>query len=281
MKDKSIWPQSYQSASSVTINLDGQYRWMGLYPDKSDSQLKALKVMGQNSIENGLPRMLAVLEQQAVKATFFVSGTIARHYPDLIKQIDNAGHELASFGDQNENYALLNTQQQEKLIINSKKSIENIVGHSIYGFRAPEGELTTQTLQLAKKAGYRYSSNLFSDIKPFQNKIGDQQTLLEIPSSWALNDLPYFIANFEPVEPAGQCRISNYDDVLNNWKFEIDGYRQLHGCSVFQLNSQASSTLGRLQLFKKLLIYLKQNSDIWLATCGQIAQQTAASEGVQ
>lgn len=267
------WPYQFESACVISINLDAEFRWLGQYPDLKDDDMKALTVMAKNSTTNGLPRMLALLKKHAVKGTFFVSGAFAKHYPTVVSTIAAAGHEIASLGYQDENMALLTQQQQQEKIVAAKTIIEKIIGTPIHGFRAPDGELTEETLELAKAAGFDYSSNLFSELKPFKYPLKNEDSITEIPLSWALDDLPYFIANFEPVQPAGQNRISNYQDVLTNWKYEIKGYNELHGCSVLQFNPQSIGNLGRLHIFDEVLGFVATQKNIWTATAQEVAQQ--------
>jgi peptidoglycan/xylan/chitin deacetylase (PgdA/CDA1 family) len=45
-------------------------------------------------MEEGLPKLLDLFKKEGVKATFFVTGTMAEQYPDLIYRIPREGHEL-------------------------------------------------------------------------------------------------------------------------------------------------------------------------------------------
>ncbi len=61
------------------------------------------------------------------------------------------------------------------------EAIQNVCGVTPVGFRAPEGELTLDTLRIAKKYGMHYSSNLCDDDRPYQKDLEMGETLLEIP----------------------------------------------------------------------------------------------------
>ena len=94
-----------------------------------------------------------------VRCTFFVLGWIAKRVPHLVREIQSRGHEVASHG--------INHTLSNKLLINdlkielndSKKLIEDILGSSIYGFRAPSFSINENVLKAAEDAGYLYSSS--------------------------------------------------------------------------------------------------------------------------
>ncbi len=271
MRDPQIWPADHTAACAVTINLDGEFRWEEQYPSLENKDIVPLRVMAKNSMEQGVPRILATLNKYHVKATFFISKKILLRYSKVIQQIIDQGHEIASFSNGSENLALLDPKEQKKLMANSKDALEQKIGRAIKGFRAPDGELTQITLEIAEEEGFKYSSNLFSDNRPFLYSLPSEQSILEIPSSWALCDLPYFIANLTPSEPSGQCRIPNYDKVLNNWKWECIGSIQEKGCCVLQFNSQTIASLGRIYLLDKFLEFILEKQELWIATCEEIS----------
>ena len=81
-------------------------------------------------------------------------------------------------------------------------AIEKVCGVTPKGFRSPEGELTLDTLRIAKKNGLVYSSNLCDDDRPYWKDLGEDK-ILEIPIHWVNYDLPYFAFNYHPAYP---CR---------------------------------------------------------------------------
>lgn len=92
-------------------------------------------------MERKLPQMLArilrLLEEQGVQATFFCLGWVAREYPQLIREIDRAGHEIGSHSDI---HTLIFEQSPEAFgdeLRRSKDSIEQVLGKAVRAFRAP------------------------------------------------------------------------------------------------------------------------------------------------
>jgi polysaccharide deacetylase family protein (PEP-CTERM system associated) len=96
------------------------------------------------------------------KATFFVLGWIAQRLPDLVKEINNRGHEVANHG----NHHNICTKQSTKEIFNDLKAgkgiLEDITGQKIYGYRAPSFAINNDILKIIKDTGHVYDSSFNS-----------------------------------------------------------------------------------------------------------------------
>lgn len=277
------WPDGAACAVMITVNLDGAYAARSFDADVDVTEGSSAEIMARDGMEAGLPRLLSVLDDYDVKATFFVQGRTASSFPESLQLILEKGHEIGCRGHENENLALLTQDEQLKIIKQSREAIRNNCGVTPTGFRAPGGELTLETLNIAKDLGFLYSSSLSDDDTPYfldvythatsdDALVSDNEAppahelLLEIPIHAALYDYPYFVFHFDPPIPQGQSRISFGDDVLTNWKWEFDGYHQYGGCFVLQLDPQITGSQGRIYLLEELLAYMKHKGNCWFAT---------------
>lgn len=93
------------------------------------------------------------------KATFFILGWIAERLPTLVRQIRDRGHEVASHGDNHHLCTALDKNQLAQDLLTSKKRLEDITGHAVYGYRAPSFAINDQVLEMIKQAGYLYDSS--------------------------------------------------------------------------------------------------------------------------
>ena len=115
-------------------------------------------------VEANIERILALMADGNVKATFFTLGWIAERYPAMVKRIVAAGHELASHG-----YGHLRASDQDLAaftedITSSKKLLEDLGGQAVLGYRAPSFSIGTANLWALDAllgAGYRYSSSIY------------------------------------------------------------------------------------------------------------------------
>nr|MBV0879119.1 DUF3473 domain-containing protein [Noviherbaspirillum sp. L7-7A] len=115
-------------------------------------------------VERNVERILGLLKERDVKATFFTLGWIAERYPQVVRAIVDGGHELASHG-----YAHLRASDQSAEefrddISRSKALLEDISGQQVLGYRAPSFSIGTRNLwalDTLRNAGYRYSSSIY------------------------------------------------------------------------------------------------------------------------
>jgi len=109
-------------------------------------------------------RILAFLDEKNVKTTFFALGEIAAAFPELIRRIARAGHELGVHGYDHRKAFELSPEQMREQISRTRKMLEDLTGDEIRGFRAPAFSIrpdTTWVLELLAEEGFAYDSSIF------------------------------------------------------------------------------------------------------------------------
>ncbi|MCL1941033.1 MAG: polysaccharide deacetylase family protein [Synergistaceae bacterium] len=264
------WPNGKGPAVLVTLNLDAGLFAKAYHPDVK-IEGSSYERKGKTGLELRLERILGVLESCGVKCTAFVPGWTAERYPWAVRLLHERGHEVGSRAYAQENLALLSSRDQKDAIEKGAGIIKDVCGCFPKGFRAPWGEITTETLEIVHELGFLYSSSLNDEDVPYFNKLEPSgRLLLEIPVHWALCDLPYFIFDFFPPIPYGQSRISCFEKVLLNWKWEYDGACRCNSCYVLQLDPTTMGEPGNIFMLEELLEYMKRAGDPWFATCGEV-----------
>jgi polysaccharide deacetylase family protein (PEP-CTERM system associated) len=115
-------------------------------------------------VEGNTSRILDILDEFGVKATFFVLGWIAERKPGLVREIARRGHEVASHG-----YGHQRVYNQTRLefrddIRSSKALLEDLCGAPVHGYRAPSYSISRACLWAYDElldAGYGYDSSVF------------------------------------------------------------------------------------------------------------------------
>ena len=114
-------------------------------------------------VEDNVARILDMFAQADVKATFFTLGWVARRHPRMIRQIADAGHEIASHGyDHARVFNFTPKEFAEDLKI-ARSILEDCSGQMVTGYRAPSFSIDRRNLWafdvLAEQA-YAYSSSV-------------------------------------------------------------------------------------------------------------------------
>jgi peptidoglycan-N-acetylglucosamine deacetylase len=93
------------------------------------------------------------------KATFFVLGWIAEKLPQLVREIAERGHEVASHGCYHDLPSKMSTHELRQDLIDSRQRLEEITGTPVSGYRAPSFAIDDKILATVAASGYRYDSS--------------------------------------------------------------------------------------------------------------------------
>ncbi|EGC1016289.1 polysaccharide deacetylase [Campylobacter coli] len=202
--------------------------------------------------EVGIPRLLKLFKKYNIPATWFAPGHSIETFPEQMKMIVDAGHEIGAHGYSHENPIAMSAKQEEDVLLKSIELIEKISGKKPSGYVAPWWEFSNITNELLLKHGIKYDHSLMhNDFTPYYVRVGDKWTkidyskdakewmkplvrgqetdLIEIPANWYLDDLPpmMFIKkspnSFGFVSPRdiGQMWIDQFDWVYREMDYAI------------------------------------------------------------
>ena len=142
-------------------------------------------------VERNVGRILELLAERDVKATFFTLGWIAERYPQLVKQIVAGGHELASHGYGHQRASDLDEAAFSQDVTRAKGILEDLSGRPVLGYRAPSFSIGVSNMwafDVLARTGHRYSSSIYPikhdhygmpDSPRFAFRVGSG--LLEVP----------------------------------------------------------------------------------------------------
>jgi peptidoglycan/xylan/chitin deacetylase (PgdA/CDA1 family) len=147
----------------MSVDVDGWSSLLRFYSIAHDPSEVDLQV----NVVNGIEKLLHLFKEHDVKATFFVSGEMAKKYADAIRTIIHDGHEIACHGLYHErNEYLLRREEQRATIEEATNIIENLTGRKPLGFRAPCLRANKTTLDLLNEKGYLYDSSFLPMFLP-------------------------------------------------------------------------------------------------------------------
>ena len=118
----------------------------------------------ESRVEQNVDRILTLLSERSIKATFFVLGWLAERHPRLVRKLATEGHEVASHGYE---HLMITGQTPASFREDVKKAkgiLESIIGAPVLGYRAPSFTITAATqwaLPILVEEGYAYDSSIF------------------------------------------------------------------------------------------------------------------------
>ncbi|PLP60347.1 polysaccharide deacetylase [Mesorhizobium loti] len=223
-----------------------------------------------------VPRILKLLERHAIPSTFFIPGIVIETYPELTRQIHDAGHEVGNHGWTHFPPSTLDPADEERDLLRSSDLIETITGRRPTGYRSASFDLSPVTAQLLEKHGFLYESSMMGhDHSPYYIRIGDkvdpkerlvfgrESDLVELPVSWNLDDFPHFefLRTPQQLMPGLQWA----GGVLENW---VDDFRYMHqteqwGALIFTFHPYVIGRGHRMIMLEKLINALEGMGAIW------------------
>lgn len=112
---------------------------------------------GFRGIEHGMPRLLDMLAEEGIPATFFTTGEVATRYPAVVDRIVGDGHELASHGMTHRAFTSLDSTEARREIEESATILRRSA--PVTSFRAPYLQFPSPYLPMLESAGFRLDSS--------------------------------------------------------------------------------------------------------------------------
>lgn len=163
--------------------------------------------------------LLDILDVYSVKATFFVLGWVAKRHPELVREIANHGHEIASHGM---SHVLVYTQSRQefrKETQYSKALLEDLSQQHVIGYRAATYSITRASLwalDIIYEVGFKYDSSIvpirhdnygIPEAYPFANQ-------LRTPAGYDIVEFPVSVFTYRnlrvPIAGGGYFRLFPY-----------------------------------------------------------------------
>lgn len=229
-----------------------------------------------------VPRVLDFLAARDLRATWFIPGHTVETYPDLCREVVAAGHEVGLHGYAHE-LTVPDEETEREILARSRAVMEDVMGQTPRGYRAPGGHLSASMLELLLASGIRYDSSLQGhDYQPYWCRIGDEIPpdgpmrfgreipLVELPISWTLDDW----AHFEFVREAQVQGLRSAGAVLENWladvRYMVRDFDD--GVITFTLHPEVMGRGHRLLLLEKLTD-TALGDGLAFATLAEVAEQ--------
>ena len=98
--------------------------------------------------------LLATLEKYNVKTTFFMTGGWVESYPEDVKAISAAGHDLGNHSENHKNMSQLSNDEKRQEIVSVHQRVKELTGYDMFLFRPPFGDYDNDVIRTASECGY-------------------------------------------------------------------------------------------------------------------------------
>ncbi len=268
------WPDGVRAAACFTFDVDAESPILFEHPEAADW----LDVMSHQAYgpRTGVPRLLRLLDRQGVRATFFVPGYTAERWPDTVRAIRDAGHEIGHHGYLHEGAHGASAEEQERRLLRGLAALDAVAGVRPLGYRGPMWELTYDTLSLLAKDGFAYDAGLMDADHPYLLATSPEpgaSSIVELPGHWSLDDWePY---NYLP-GITGSGVIASPDDVVARWTLELEALVADGGLFMLTNHPFVSGRASRAVALERLIETAKAVDGLWIATAAEVAAHTAS-----
>ena len=249
------WPGGARVAVLLSFDVDNETIWLR----NGDTNVGGLS-QGQYGARVGLGRVLQLLDEQDIAASFFGPAVSFSLAPEMIAAIQASGrHEIGIHGWIHERNAALPREDERRLLQISVERMTKLIGERPVGYRAPSWNFSDATLELLMEMGFLYDSSLMADDRPYEIVAGGEPTgLVELPVDWILDDAPL-------MNPLGD-RYSNPRDVLQVYKDEFDVAYEERTTFILTMHPHYIGHRSRIVALRELIEYIKSKPGIWFGT---------------
>jgi peptidoglycan/xylan/chitin deacetylase (PgdA/CDA1 family) len=219
-----------------------------------------------------VPEILAMLAQRKLPATFFVEGLNSELYPELLREIDAQGHEVAFHAWRHERWGDLTAAEQAENLARGVGGFERL-GLEIAGMRPPGGSLGAGGFEILREAGLRYCS-------PAGTGAGEEDGVALLPFQWRHVDaactLPPLTAARQQI--SGSAEVVDPATFLASLLAEIDALNQRGGWIAIVLHPVMLDWLGRehLETLLDRIASAVADDGLWAGRCADAADRILA-----
>ena len=263
------WLEGRAAGAMITVEVSGTARALAFDPAYAGN---AMVMSGEQfGIDVGLPRLLDLLADLEVPATFFVCGLAAEQEPALVGQLLAAGHEVAHHGYGHRPPTQM-SEPEEREDFERGLDVLARLGATVHGHRAALKSPSMRSAALAAEHGLAYDSALFDDDRPYVLDTGAGH-VVELPPAWELDDWVQFAFDPASSESHGAKAAGA---VAGGWQLGLDAARLEDGLFMLSLHPAVTGRASRIAALRRLLERATERGDLTFLTGRQAAARAAA-----
>lgn len=280
------WPNDARLALSIVINVEEGAEQSILDGDKGPEPVDELQAVPHKPIRahgnetnyqygliEGAPRVLKLLDDRQMRATWTAAAVALERAPDLARAIAMRGDEVCCHGWRWVHQFQMDEAEERDFIVKARDSIEASIG------RRPVGWLsrylhTDNTRRILSDEGFVYHMDDFSRDVPFWQTVertdGTAKPMVILPYALDTNDMKFWLTPAYAPEDWLRYVTNSFD-----WLYE-EGASQPRMMSL-GLHLRIIGRPGRIWALKAFLDHVASKPGVWIATREEIARAFASA----
>lgn len=278
-RPQGTWPNGARLAISLVINYEeGSERSLamgdpdqesmtewGSYAIPAGTRNLAMESMYEYGSRVGIWRILDILEEQSVRATFHACAVAFEQNPDVARAAVAGGHEICSHGYRWEEVFRLSEAEEREHIRLAVESFERTCGKRPVGWYCRYGASIHTRRLVAEEGGFLYDSDAYNDDVPYFVEVEGSRHLV-VPYTADVNDFRYW-------NSPGLSQASDFLEYMKE-SFEVLYEDSATGPRMMSigLHPRMVGRPGRVRAIKRFIEYARQSEGVWFATREEIAR---------
>ena len=281
------WPNGSKFALSIVVNVEEGAEQNIRDGDKGPEPVDELSAVPkrpmrmhgnesnyQYGIKAGAPRILKLLDEHKVRATWTAAALALERAPEIARAIAARGDEVCSHGYRWAHQFWMDEAKEREFIRKAADSLEQTTGQRPVGWLSRYLH-TEVTRRLLVEEGFTYHMDDYSDDFPFWESVemadGSKRPMLMMPYALDSNDMKFWLAPSLTARDWLTYATDTFDWLADEAEREGARYMSLG------LHLRIIGRPGRIGALKGFLDHIAKRPDVWIASRSDIAQAFAVA----
>lgn len=281
------WPNGSKFALSIVVNVEEGAEQNIRDGDKGPEPVDELSAVPkrpmrmhgnesnyQYGIKAGAPRILKLLDEHRIRATWTAAALALERAPEIARAIAARGDEVCSHGYRWAHQFWMDEAKEREFIRKAADSLEQTTGQRPVGWLSRYLH-TEVTRRLLVEEGFTYHMDDYSDDFPFWESVemadGSKRPMLMMPYALDSNDMKFWLAPSLTARDWLQYATDTFDWLADEAEREGARYMSLG------LHLRIIGRPGRIGAFKGFLDHIARRPNVWIASRKEIAEAFAAA----
>ena len=222
----------------------------------------------------GIWRLMDLFDRNGIKATIGANGLAVEKWPETIKALHQAGHEIASHGMTNDHHMTdLSPEQQREEVCGCTRVLEACVGVRPVGWAGPANLHTPETLGILADEGYRWFGDAFDDDVPYVADVNGKRIAV-IPKLNYANDWRAWSGGLGNATTYFEGFKTSFDFIYQ------EALRGRAGAMDVIVHAELGGRPNIAVAFEQMIRYVKQYQDVWIPTRRELADYLLSSSNL-